>query len=261
MVIIPAIDIRKGRCVSLAQGNPREEILFSKEPLSIAKLWKLKGAAKLHIIDIDGAMSGSLKNFDIVKKIAKAVKVPIQFGGGIRSLEDLKEVLEEGVEQVIISTVVLENSELFKKMLEKYRNKIIVGVDAMDGHIAIDGWKKTTSKRLTSFLKELEEEGVKSILFTDIKKVGMLGGPNFKTIKELAQTAKMDITVRGGVAVIEHIENLCALGKYGIDGIVIGKALYKGKIDLKEAIEIGNRTTDRRHRKLRLKRKLKRTKK
>lgn len=261
MKIIPTIDLRRGRCVSLAQGNPRDEIQFSKEPLSIAKLWQLKGAAKLNIIDIDGAFAGSLKNFDVVKKIIKTVKIPVQFGGGIRTFEELKEVLDGGVEQAIIGTIACEDVNLFKKMLEKYRNKIIVSVDALDGNIAIEGWKKVTTRRTTSFVKDLEEIGVRDIMFTDVKKVGMLGGPNFRAIKELAQTIKMDIIVRGGVSTIDHIENLGGLSKYGVNGIVVGKALYKGKIDLKEAIEKSNNNLDRRHRKRRLKRKLKRVKK
>jgi len=256
MLIIPAIDLRKGRCVRLVQGNLRDEMVFSEEPVSIAKLWKLKGAELIHVIDLDGAFTGTLKNLEIVLKIIRTVKLPVQLGGGIRDMDTIDELVKEGVERVILGTRACASIDFVRKTFEKYGEKIIVSIDSVDGQVAVKGWKDVTDKKALVLAKELKGLGMKRVIFTDIKKDGMLGGPNFKAIKELASTTELEVIASGGIATLEDIENLKALEKYGVVSAIIGKALYTGKIDLKEAIKLAEKplSADRRARKRKMKR-------
>ncbi len=238
MLIIPAIDIRKGRCIRLAQGNLRDETVFSEEPEGVAKLWQLKGAKMLHVVDIDGAVTGIPKNLDIVLKIVKTLRIPVEFGGGIRNIETLDKIMNGGVERAILGTSVISNTDFLKAAVDKYKHRIMVGIDAKKGLVAVKGWKEVTNKRAVTIAKEVEAAGVKTILFTDIEKDGMLSGPNFKNTKELAQAVNMEVIASGGVTSIDDVENLCALEKYGVSGMVIGKSLYTGNLDLKKAIRL-----------------------
>ena len=238
MYVIPAIDIRKGRCVRLVQGDLRDETVYSQEPVSVAKLWKMKGAKRLHVIDLDGAFSGKLANLDYVKDIIKATDLRVQVGGGIRDLKTIEKVLSTGVTSVILGTSAVQNQEFVKEAVKEYGKSIIAGIDAKKGMVAIKGWKQVTKVNAIDLAKEMVELGVGQIIFTDIQRDGMLEGPNFKSSKELAIAVKSPVIISGGISGYKDIENAKRLEKYGITSVIIGKALYTGKIDLKQAIKI-----------------------
>jgi phosphoribosylformimino-5-aminoimidazole carboxamide ribotide isomerase len=238
MYVIPAIDIRKGRCVRLVQGDLRDETVYSQEPVSVAKLWKLKGAKRLHVIDLDGAFSGKLANLDYVKDIIKATDLKVQVGGGIRDLKTIEKVLSTGVSSVILGTSAVQNKDFVREAVKEHGRAIIAGIDAKKGMVAIKGWKQVTKVDAISLAKEMVELGVGSIIFTDIQRDGMLEGPNFKSTKELAVAVKVPVIISGGISGYKDIEHAKRLEKHGISSLIIGKALYTGKIDLKQAIKI-----------------------
>jgi phosphoribosylformimino-5-aminoimidazole carboxamide ribotide isomerase len=238
MYVIPAIDIRDGCCVRLVQGYLRDMTVYSKEPVSVAKLWKLKGAKRLHVIDLDGAFSGKLASLDYVKDIIKATDLKVQLGGGIRDLKTIERVLSVGVNWVILGTTVVQDKDFVKAAVKEYGKSIIAGIDAKKGMVAIKGWKQVTKVNAVDLAREMVDLGVESIIFTDIARDGMLEGPNFKSTKELAMAVKVPVIISGGVSSYRDIENAKRLEKYGITSLIIGKALYAGNIDLKDAIKI-----------------------
>jgi phosphoribosylformimino-5-aminoimidazole carboxamide ribotide isomerase len=238
MYVIPAIDIRKGRAVRLVQGDLRDETVYSQEPVSVAKLWKLKGAKRLHVIDLDGAFSGKLSNLDYVKEIIKATDFKVQMGGGIRDLKTIEKVINTGVSSVILGTSAVQNKEFVKEAVKEYGKCIIAGIDAKKGMVAIKGWKQVTKVNAVDLAKEMEDLGVSAIIFTDIQRDGMMEGPNFKSTKELAQEVDIPVIISGGISGYKDIEHSKKLEKYGISSVIIGKALYTGKIDLKVAIKL-----------------------
>jgi phosphoribosylformimino-5-aminoimidazole carboxamide ribotide isomerase len=238
MYVIPAIDIRKGRAVRLVQGDLRDETVYSQEPVSVAKLWKLKGAKRLHVIDLDGAFSGKLSNLEYVKEIIKATDLKVQVGGGIRDLKTIEKVMNTGVSSIILGTSAVQNKEFVKEAVKEYGKYIIAGIDAKKGMVAIKGWKQVTKVNAIELAKEMEGLGVSSIIFTDIQRDGMLEGPNFKSTKEIAQAVDIPVIISGGISGYKDIEHAKKLEKYGISSVIIGKALYTGKIDLKIAIKL-----------------------
>jgi len=238
MYVIPAIDIRKGKCVRLVQGDLRDETVYSQEPVSVAKLWKMKGAKRLHVIDLDGAFSGKLSNLDYVKEIIKATDLKVQVGGGIRDLKTIERVLSIGVHSVILGTSAVQNKEFVGEAVKRYGKAIIAGIDAKKGMVAIKGWKQVTKVKAVDLGKEMVDLGVETIIFTDIQRDGMLEGPNFKSTKELAVAVKVPVIASGGMSGYKDIEHAKRLEKYGISSVIIGKALYTGKIDLKIAIKM-----------------------
>jgi phosphoribosylformimino-5-aminoimidazole carboxamide ribotide isomerase len=240
MQIIPAIDIRKGKCVRLIQGDVRDETVYSKEPVDVAKLWQVQGARLIHVIDLDGALTGTPKNMDIIMKIVKALRIKIEVGGGLRDEEDIKKYIKADVKRVILSTSAISKDGFLESMIEKYRDKVVVGVDAKDGFIAVKGWKDVTQIKTIDFIKELEKKGVKTIIYTDINRDGVLKGPNIKGIVKVLKHTRMRVIVSGGITRLKNIEKIMELDKkYGnIEGIIIGKALYTGSMDLKDAIKI-----------------------
>jgi phosphoribosylformimino-5-aminoimidazole carboxamide ribotide isomerase len=240
MIVFPAIDLRKGRCVRLIRGDVRDETVYSKEPVSIAKLWQLKGAKYLHVVDLDGALTGEPKNLKYVYQIVKEVKIPVQFGGGVRDLDLIKELLAKGVKRVILGTNALTQDFLAKAIKQFGASRIVAGIDSRDGKVAVKGWKETTDISAIDFARNMQEMGIKNIVFTDIKRDGMLSGPNFKSIKAMACALKIPVIASGGVATLKDIRHLKNLEKYGVSGVVIGKALYTGAFDLKEAIALAN---------------------
>ena len=263
MLVIPAIDIRKGRCVRLVQGNPRDETVFSKEPVSIAKLWQIKGAKYIHVIDLDGALTGSPKNLDIVFDIVRSIKIPVQFGGGIRDIDTLEAIFKGKVDRVVLGTATIQTIDFVKEAYKKYKDRIVVGIDAKNDVAAIKGWKDITNKNIFTLAKEIKDVGIKTVIFTDVKKDGMLGGPNFKMIKEVARTTELEVIASGGISTLDDVEHIRALEKYGVTGIIIGTALYTGAIDLKEAVRIGELPlpSDKHARKKKIKKRQRRKKK
>lgn len=231
MIIYPAIDIRDGKCVRLTQGDFSKEKVYFEKPEEVARMWEKKGAKILHIVDLDGALEGRSKNIHVIKKIVKNVNIPLQLGGGIRSIQAISELINIGVDRVILGTKALQDRNMVKEALDLYGDKIVIGIDAKEGYVAIDGWTRTSNVRLTDFALDMEIMGVKSIIYTDITKDGMLQGPDFAGIAQLQDRVNIDIIASGGVRSTEDVKRLC---KMKVAGVIIGKALYEDKISLEE---------------------------
>ncbi len=239
MIVIPAIDIRGGNCVRLRQGRPEEETVYFSDPLSVARQFEEDGAERIHIVDLDGAFSGTMKNREIIKKIASSVKVPLQVGGGIRDFLAIKELFGAGVSRVIMGTSAIKDRDLLRRALKNWPGKISVGIDSESGNVAIGGWTDVTSTKAESLASEIEKEGVDEIIVTDIKTDGMLTGPNFEWVEKIARSLSISVIASGGVSSIRDIERIRDLEPGNITGIIVGKALYSGGFSLKEAIEAG----------------------
>ncbi|MGF7185561.1 phosphoribosylformimino-5-aminoimidazole carboxamide ribotide isomerase [Desulfitispora alkaliphila] len=240
MLIIPAIDLRAGKCVRLIQGDLKQETIFSDNPVAVAKAWEAKGAKYIHLVDLDGAFAGFPKNLDIIKEITKAVSVPVQVGGGIRSIETIEQILSAGVDRVILGTVAIGNPNLVKEACSHFGEKIVVGIDSKDGLVAIEGWEATVEKTAVELAIEMKELGIERVIFTDTRRDGTLKGPNLESTKELAQEAGIKVIASGGVANLQDLVNLKKLEQYGVEGVVMGKALYTEAIDLEEALRIAD---------------------
>lgn len=236
MIVIPAIDIRQGNSVRLKQGKIDAETVHSTDPVFIAKLWKAKGAQRIHVVDLDGAFNGTSQNSEIIKEICKTTDVPVEVGGGIRTLEKVDEVFKWGASFAILGTVAIYNPEIVRKAVEKYgAHKIIVAVDAMDGKVAIGGWKDITPVEVPTLIEKLKECGVEEILYTDISRDGMLTGPDFKGLKKLSKSG-MRIIASGGVKTIDDLIKLKEYEKDGVFAAIVGSALYTDDFKLEEAI-------------------------
>ncbi|MDD5492178.1 MAG: 1-(5-phosphoribosyl)-5-[(5-phosphoribosylamino)methylideneamino]imidazole-4-carboxamide isomerase [bacterium] len=238
MMIIPAIDLRGGQCVRLEQGKLEQETIYSKDPLFIAKLFQAKGAKRLHIIDLDGAFAGVVQNLEIIEKICKEVNMPVQVGGGMRKMEMIDKVIAAGASKVILGTIAITNQPLLDEALKKYGDKIIVAIDAKKGKISIGGWKDDTEVNAADLAKKMKEAGVKEILYTDISRDGMMEGPNIKGIKSIAQKGGIAVIAAGGISTIKDVEKIIEIEKYGVEGMVIGKALYTETIKLEDAVKL-----------------------
>ena len=231
--IIPAIDIRQGRCVRLYQGNFEQETVFSDDPVEVALQWQSLGIPRLHIVDLDGAFSGEVYNLDIITEIASAVLVPTQLGGGIRKLETIEQLLKAGIERVILGTAAVEDPNLVKQACQRFRDSIIVGIDAREGFVSTHGWRKDTELRAIELAQSMVKLGVRRFIYTDINRDGTLTEPNFAATAELINAIRAPIIASGGVSSLNHLRMLRALGA---EGAIVGKALYTGDIDLKEAL-------------------------
>ena len=234
MLVIPAIDLIDGKCVRLTKGDFEGEVKEFGDPIEIAKKWKEKGAKYLHIIDLDGAKQGSLKNLNIVKKIIEETDLLIQLGGGIRTLEDIEKAFECGISRIIIGTRTIEDKQFLSEVLRRFGSeKIIIAVDVKNEKVYSKGWIKDSGITYLDYLKELEKIGCERILLTAIEKDGMMDGPDLKLISKVLENSKMKVIVAGGISKKEDVE---ILKNRNIDGIVIGKALYLGTIELEEVI-------------------------
>ncbi len=231
MILFPAIDIRNGKCVRLIQGNYDEETIYGDSPTDMALEWEKQGAEYIHIVDLDGAKTGDSTNREAIRAIAKAVAIPIQVGGGIRSMDTIDEHIAAGVSRVIIGTAAITNRTFLKEAVEKYGNQIAVSIDARNGYVATDGWTETSDVRAIDLLQELEEIGVKTVVYTDILKDGMMQGPNFEELGIVDEASSIDIIASGGVSTEENIERLKNMELYGA---IIGKALYEGTLSLEQ---------------------------
>jgi phosphoribosylformimino-5-aminoimidazole carboxamide ribotide isomerase len=233
MEIIPAIDIRGGRCVRLYQGDYKQETVFYEDPVTAALTWYAQGARWLHIVDLDGAAAGEPRNMEVVGQIMKETALSIELGGGIRQEEVAKELLRQGVSRLVLGTAAIENRELVERLCRQFGQAIAVGLDARDGRIAIRGWQKNTTVEVLQLSREMVDAGAKRLIYTDIKRDGTLTEPNFDMIKRLVAEANVPIIVAGGISQLEH---LLRLRNLGVEGAIIGKALYAGDINLGEAI-------------------------
>lgn len=238
MRIYPAIDIRGGKCVRLLKGDFEKETTFSDTPEEMAKKWEAMGAEYLHLVDLDGALAGMSKNLDTVKKILMAVDIPCELGGGIRSMENIKEVLDTGVERVILGSVAVKNPALVKEACAKYGERIVVGIDAKDGMVAVDGWGVSSDVKVTELAKKMKAVGVKTIIYTDISRDGTLEGVNVEATARLAKESGVKIVASGGVRSKADIRALLPHEREGIEGVIVGKSIYMGTLDLAAALAI-----------------------
>lgn len=238
MLIFPAIDIRGGKCVRLFKGDFKQETVFSDTPVMMAKKWEMQGAQFLHLVDLDGALAGKSRNLATVKAIIDAVSIPVELGGGIRTMENIDEVLAIGVWRVILGSAAVRNPELVQAACAKYGDRIVVGIDARDGIVAVDGWGTSGDVEVTVLARKMKTFGVKTIIYTDISRDGTLEGINIETTAKLARESGVNIVASGGVSSIEDIRALKPFEKDGIEGVIVGKSIYMGNLDLQEAIEI-----------------------
>ena len=243
MLIIPAVDIKNGKCVRLLQGRMDDETVYSDDPHAMASKWTRLGAQLIHVIDLDGAFAKAPQNTKSIRQILESVNVPIQLGGGIRNEETVHMYLEMGVKRVIIGTGAIKKPEFVKTVCKTYPGQIVVGIDARNGKVAIDGWTQTTPIEAMELAKEFEDCGVAAINFTDIHRDGMQTGPNLDATLQLAEAVSIPVVASGGVSSIEDIKNLLPLETAGVTGVIIGKALYSGKLDLKAALGLTGQST------------------
>ncbi|MGL5067158.1 MAG: 1-(5-phosphoribosyl)-5-[(5-phosphoribosylamino)methylideneamino]imidazole-4-carboxamide isomerase [Sarcina sp.] len=235
MILIPAIDIINGNAVRLYKGDYSKEELISKDALSLAVDFEKRGAKYLHLVDLDGAKVGKVVNYDLIKNILDNVTIPVELGGGVRSMHTIDNLIEIGISRVILGTCAINDKEMLKEAVKKYDKKIAVGVDCKDGFVCTHGWFEKSDINYIDFCKELENIGVKNIILTDISKDGTLEGCNIEMLKTLDENINVDITASGGVKDIEDIKEL---NKLNIYGAITGKAIYSGQLDLEEAISI-----------------------
>ncbi|MFA5528316.1 MAG: 1-(5-phosphoribosyl)-5-[(5-phosphoribosylamino)methylideneamino]imidazole-4-carboxamide isomerase [Peptostreptococcales bacterium] len=233
MIIFPAIDIKNGQCVRLLQGDFNKVNTFGDDPSKMAVRWENEGGRYLHVVDLDGALTGESANKEAIKKIFKAVKIPVQIGGGMRNEEVIAEMLELGASRVILGTSALKDKDFTKRMIEKYKEKIAVSIDAKEGKVAINGWTSISEIKAVDLAKELIGYGLKTIIYTDIAKDGMLEGPNFDELDYMNKNLDCNIIASGGISTLEDIKRLSEMNIYGA---IIGKAIYTGAIDLKDVI-------------------------
>lgn len=241
MIIFPAIDLRGGRCVRLRQGDPQAETVFGGDPAAIAERWAAGGAAWLHIVNLDGALeneAASAVNLREVRSILQRVQVPVQFGGGLRTLEDVERVLALGVSRVILGTAAVRSRSLVSSALARFGSqRIVAGIDARDGRVAIRGWRETTRLQAASLDRQLRELGVERAVYTDISRDGMLSGPNLAEVAGLANATGLRVIASGGIGRLEDLRALAALGAL-VEGAIVGRALYTGAINLRAALDL-----------------------
>tara|TARA_B100001123_G_scaffold299156_1_gene333678 strand:- start:358 stop:1089 length:732 start_codon:yes stop_codon:yes gene_type:complete len=234
MIIFPAIDIKDSKCVRLIRGDFDKMTSYKNSPLDQAKLYFKNGFKNIHIVDLDGALKGKSSNSNIVQDILKNLKLKIQIGGGIRTIDDINNWVKSGVDKVIIGTAAVENKSLLKTACEKFKNKIAVSLDVKDGFIFLSGWKKQTNILAVDYVKEIENFGVSRIIFTDINKDGTKKGPNIKDAIELSNKVKIPFIISGGISSIEDIKNIKSLKNKNIEGVIVGKSIYDGDIKINE---------------------------
>ena len=237
MIVIPAIDIKNGKSVRLKQGKFDAETIHSDNPVETAKLWESKGAKRIHIVDLDGALKGERVNKDLISEICKSVSVPVEIGGGIRNLKAISELFDLGASFAVLGTAAVENPEIVKEAVEKFgADKIIVALDAKDGKVATKGWVNVSNEHVVDLALKLKSYRLKEILYTDISRDGMLAGPDFEGLKLLGETG-LDIIASGGIRSIEDILELKKLEHFGVYAAIVGSALYTENFDLKKAIK------------------------
>lgn len=237
MLIIPAIDLRDGKCVRLFQGRGDEETVYSDDPVKVALRWQSKGAGYLHLVDLDGAFEGQPRNLPVVEKIVRAVDIPAELGGGIRAFEDIEKILGMGIERAILGTMAISDRWLVRKAVRRFgAERIVVGIDARDGRVAIKGWEEVTGTPLVELVRAVKELGIERVIYTDIGRDGTMAGPNLEATKQLAAKTGMKVIASGGVSSLEQIRELKEFEGFGVEAVIVGKALYEGRLDLEEAI-------------------------
>ena len=238
MIIFPAIDIKDGKCVRLIKGDFDQMTSYDNSPIDQAKKYFQNGFNNIHIVDLDGALQGKPVNSKIVKEIIRNVKLKIQIGGGIRTIDDIGAWIETGVDKIVMGTAAVENTELLKVACSKFKNKIAVALDVKDGFIALSGWKKTTNISAMDFIKKIKNLGVSRIIYTDVNKDGTKKGPNLKNTVEISNKTNIPLVISGGVSSIEDIKKIKSLNNSNIEGVIVGKSIYDGDIKISDLAEL-----------------------
>lgn len=239
MLVIPAIDLKNGKCVRLEQGRPEQETVYDSDPAKMARNFTADGAKMLHLVDLDGAFQGKSGNLESIKAIRASVEIPLELGGGLRSLENIEAMLDLGVNSVILGTVAVNDPGTVMAALEKFGpERIQIGIDAKDGFVAVKGWAEVTDLEAVVFGLEWKERGVERAIFTDIGSDGMLGGPNLVAIRHFAEATGLRVTASGGIADKADVRSIAALGPAGVDRLIIGKAFYEGTLKLAEVVDL-----------------------
>ncbi|MBW1999740.1 MAG: 1-(5-phosphoribosyl)-5-[(5-phosphoribosylamino)methylideneamino]imidazole-4-carboxamide isomerase [Deltaproteobacteria bacterium] len=238
MLIIPAIDLKKGRCVRLKQGVFSDETVYSEQPAEIARMWVEKGAERLHVVDLDGALEGRPLNEDIIRDIVESAGVPVQLGGGIRDLDAVETYFSLGISFLILGTMAHRDPDLFRAACERFPGKILLSIDARDDEVAIQGWTEATRMTPIEMAAHYEELPISAIVYTDIERDGMETGPNIEATHRLAASTRIPVIISGGISGLEDIKKVLPLHRCGVIGAITGRALYEGKLDLEQAIRI-----------------------
>jgi len=236
MLIIPAIDLKEGKCVRLEQGLMEKATVYSEDPADTAKHWEAQGAELLHVVDLDGAFAGSPRNLPAIIAIRDAIKIPIEVGGGIRDMGTVRKLVSIGIDRIILGTAAIQNPSFVQAACSAFPGKIIAGIDAKEGLVAIKGWAEVTTVKAVDLALQMQGYGVIAIIYTDIKRDGMLSGPNIEATRDLAKALHIPVIASGGVHTMKDIENLLTVRHAGVTGVITGKAIYSGSLDLKEAI-------------------------
>ncbi len=236
MMIIPAIDIKDGRCVRLRQGKMQDETVYSDVPEQVAKRWEEEGAKLLHVVDLDGAVQGIPKNFEVIKKILKAVKIQVQVGGGIRNIAGIETYLNANASRVVLGTAAVLDLQGLQEACRRFPKKIVVAIDSHQGRVAIRGWQEVSDQLATDLAKQIADLPIAGLLMTDIQRDGMLTGPNLNALQAMVNATRIPVIASGGVRSIEDIRNLLKIKE--LYGVIVGKALYEGFLDLEEAISL-----------------------
>lgn len=238
MIVIPAIDLKAGRVVRLEQGDLEKDTIYNTDPAEVAAGWEAVGAELIHIVDLDGAVSGMPVNQEAVLSIRSRVKARLELGGGIRDIETAKYYIDRGVDRIILGTVARKNPELVIEACKRFPGKIVVGVDARAGRVAVEGWTEDTEMEAAELAKKFEDAGVSEVIYTDIERDGMLTGLAFDSLREFSERVNLPVIAAGGVSGIEDIKKILPLEKTGVKGVITGRAIYEGRLDLREAIEL-----------------------
>jgi len=236
MIIFPAIDIRRGKCVRLIQGRADQETVYGDDPAAMGQRWQAAGAAWLHVVDLDGAFGARPHNLEVIRRLRQAVAIPIQLGGGLRSLETIATYVDLGIDRLILGTAVLKDPDLMHQALEAYPGRIALGLDAKNGLLAVEGWTETTARTAAEVAQEFAPLKPAAIIYTDISRDGVKRGVNLEATRALAQATEIPIIASGGVSCLDDIKALLPLEPLGIIGVITGRALYDGNLDLQEAI-------------------------
>ena len=236
MIIIPAIDLKDGKCVRLLQGKKEEVTVYSDDPPSMAKHWQELGGELLHVVDLDGAFTGEQHNFSKIKAIREAIDIPIEVGGGIRDIDRIEKLIDLGVDRTIIGTSAAKDPDMVREACKKYPGKVLVGIDAKDGKVAVKGWVEVTKLDAIEFAKQMQDAGAAGIIYTDISRDGMLTGPNIEAMATMVKSVEIPVIASGGVSKLDDIKSLMQINN--LWGVITGKALYSGAMDLREAIKL-----------------------
>jgi phosphoribosylformimino-5-aminoimidazole carboxamide ribotide isomerase len=238
MIVIPAVDIKGGRAVRLKQGKMSEETVYSDDPVQMARTWYSKGAERIHVVDLDGAVGGKRVNAEVITEIARSVPVPVELGGGIRNLASIEFYLDAGVAWVILGTAAHKDPNLVEEACGRFPGRVMLAIDARGSRVAVEGWTEDTERSAVEVARSFEDRGIAAVIYTDIQRDGMSIGPSLRATGELARALKTPVIASGGISGLEDIRKVMTLARHGVVGVITGRALYEGTLDLEEAIRV-----------------------